>query len=160
MLRSFVLIAFFSCIFVPAAFGQKTVQEDHVLRTLIKRMTDAQIAYDPKTLDSIFTSDYIEISPVGEFDERAKVLGFYKPELKPDAAKMSSSVAAADFSFRHYNGWAIVITRLNFTIVAEGKTLPPRSMRAMVVCRKEGGEWKIASVQYTGIRPPAPPKTS
>jgi len=50
-----------------------------------------------------------------------------------------------------------VIVRLNYTFTSDGKTLPPRSMRAMIVCRKEKGAWKIASAQYTGIRPPQIP---
>ena len=29
-----------------------------------------------------------------------------------------------------------------------------RSMRATFVCRSENGGWKIASSQYTGVRPP------
>jgi uncharacterized protein (TIGR02246 family) len=134
------------------AFAQ--TKDDESLKSLVKQMTDAQTAYDAATLDKIFASDYIEISPVGEFDPREKVLGFYKPELKPPAGKMSATTEATDFSIRNYGKFAIVITRLNYTITSEGKTLPPRSIRAMIVCRKENGAWKIASTQYTGIRPP------
>lgn len=119
-------------------------------------MTDAQMSYQPEALDKIFAADYIEISPVGEFDPREKVLGFYKPEMKPDSSKMTATVEATDFSIRHYDKFAIVITRLNYTRTAGGKTLPPVSMRATIVCRKEKGEWKIVSAQYTGIRPPQP----
>ena len=151
----FLLLSIFSC---SLAFAQTQGKEDAKLMALVKEMTDAQRNYQPEALDKIFTSDYIEISPIGEFDPREKVLGFYKPEAKPDASKMSATVEATDFSIRNYDKFAIVITRLNFTRTVEGKTLPPISMRATVVCRKEKGEWKIASVQYTGIRPPQPPK--
>lgn len=135
-----------------AAFAQ--TKDDEALKSLVKQMTDAQSAYNTDALDKIFTADYIEISPVGEFDTREKVLGFYKPELKPPAGKMSATTEAAEFSIRNYDKFAIVITRLNYTITSDGKTLPPRSIRAMIVCRKEKGTWKIASAQYTGIRPP------
>ena len=121
-------------------------------------MTDAQIAYDPGTLDKIFTSDYIEISPLGEFDPREKVLGFYKPEEKPDASRMSVSLEVTDFSIRNYGSFAVVIAQFNYSTVMEGKPMPPRKLRATIVCRKEKGDWKIASAQYTGIRPPQPPK--
>jgi ketosteroid isomerase-like protein len=129
--------------------------DDAAFRALIKQMTDAQIAYEPGVLDKIYTADYIEISPAGEFDPRDKVLGFYKPESRPDPAKVSVSVDASEFSVRNYGKTAIVITKLTFSMTMEGKQAPPRSMRAMVVFRKDGGTWKIASVQYTGIRPPA-----
>ena len=136
-----------------SAFAQ--TKEDDALKSLVKQMTDAQAAYDAAALDKIFTADYIEISPVGEFDPREKVLGFYKPELKPPADKMTASTEATDFSIRVYEKFAVVIARLNYTITSDGKQMPPRSMRATFVCRKEKGAWKIASAQYTGIRPPS-----
>ena len=142
------------------AFAQTQNKEDAKLTALVRQMTDAQMSYQPEALDKIFSADYIEISPIGEFDPREKVLGFYKPEAKPDPSKMTASVEATDFSIRSYDKFAIVITRLNFTRTVEGKTLPPISLRATIVCRKEKGEWKIASVQYTGIRPPQPAKKS
>lgn len=134
-------------------------KEDDALKSLVKQMTDAQANYDAATLDKIFTADYIEISPVGEFDPREKVLGFYKPELKQPAAKMSATTEATEFSIRVYDKFAVIITRLNYTITSEGKPLPPRSMRATIVCKKEKGAWKIASAQYTGIRPSQPAKS-
>jgi uncharacterized protein (TIGR02246 family) len=152
-LKVFIFLLLFSGISV---FAQS--KDDAALKSLVKQMTDAQTAYDAAALDKIFAADYIEISPVGEFDPREKVLGFYKPEAKPDASKMSATVEATDFSIRSYDKFAIVITRLNFTRTVEGRTLPPMSMRMTIVCRKEKGEWKIASAQYTGIRPPQPPK--
>jgi uncharacterized protein (TIGR02246 family) len=135
---------------VITAFAQS--KDNESLKSLIKQLTDAQTNYDPNKLDKILTADYVEISPVGEFDPREKVLGFYKPELKPPADKMTASVEAADFSIRNYGKFAVVITRLNYTITSNGKSLPPRSIRATFVCRKEKGVWKIASAQYTGIR--------
>lgn len=152
----FIFVLLLSSISV---FAQKT-KDDESLKNLVKQMTDAQTNYQPGALDKIFTADYIEISPIGEFDTREKVLGFYKPEMKPPAEKMSASVEAIDFSIRSYGEVAVVITRLNYAITSDGKPLPPRSIRATIVCRKEKGAWKIASAQYTGIRPPqTAPKT-
>lgn len=144
---------------VLTASAQNTDKDDADLRSLVKRMTEAQINFKPNVLDDIFTPDYIEISPIGEFDERTKVLGFYKPEQLPGPAGSSTTVEADEFSIRKYGTFAIVITRLNFVITVDGKPVPPRSMRTMLVCRKLDGQWKIASVQYTGIRTPAPSKT-
>ena len=63
-------------------------------------MTDAQTNFQPDALDKILTADYIEISPLGEFDPREKVLGFYKPELKPPAGKISvNDSEATNFRF-------------------------------------------------------------
>ncbi len=133
-----------------SAFAQS--KETDALKSLVKQMTDAQTNYDANALDKILTADYIEISPIGEFDPREKVLGFYKPELKPPADKMSATKELTDFSIRNYDKFAVVIVRLNYTITSDGKQLPPRSIRATIFCRKEKGAWKIASAQYTGIR--------
>ena len=154
-LKVFIFILLFSCVSV---FAQS--KEDAALKSLVKQMTDAQTNFSPDALDKILTADYIEISPLGEFDTRDKVLGFYKPELKPPADKMSATTEATDFSIRVYDKFAVVIAKLNYAIVSEGKPLPPRSIRATYVCRRESGVWKIASAQYTGIRPPqTAPKT-
>src|ERR1044072_444020 len=82
-------VLIFILILSGCAFAQSS-KDDEALKSLVRQMTDAQAAYDAATLDKIFTADYIEISPVGEFDPREKVLGFYKPEMKPPAYKMSA----------------------------------------------------------------------
>jgi ketosteroid isomerase-like protein len=144
-----------------SAFGQSKDKEESAIVGLIKLMTEAQLKYNAGALDKIFTADYIEISPLGEFDPRDKVLGFYKPEANP-GEKFKADVEAAEISLRRYGKFAVLITQLNYKIVNDGKALPPRSMRATFVCRKEKDGWKIASAQYTGIRRAAanaPPKT-
>ncbi len=155
-LKVFIFILLFANVSV---FAQN--RDDEALKSLVKQMTAAQQSYDAAALDKILTADYIEISPVGEFDPREKVLGFYKPELKPPIDKMSATLETDEFSIRQYDKFAIVIVRLNYKITSEGKTLPPRSIRATIVCRKEKNAWKIASAQYTGIRPAqaSPPKS-
>lgn len=150
-LKVFVLLMLFSCV---SAYSQS--QNDEQLKSLVREMINAQTNFQPEVLDRILTADYIEISPVGEFDSRAKVLGFYKPELKPAAEKSTVKVEADEFSIRQYGDFAVVITRLNYTITNEGKPLSPYSIRATIVCRREKAAWKIVSAQYTGIRPPRP----
>ncbi len=152
----------FKILFVIAIFCSVSTfsqsGDEQSLKSLLKQMTDAQTAYDAATLDKIFASDFIEISPVGELDPREKVLSFYTPKAKAEAGNMSASLAVSDYSIRTYDKFAVVISKFTYSLTADGKPLPPRSMRVTTVFRKEKGEWKIASAQYTGIRPPAPPK--
>lgn len=145
-------------IFLTSSFAFAQTKDEAELTKLVNKMVAAQMNYDAAALDAVFTADYIEISPVGEFDPRDKVLGFYKAELKPDPAKVSTKSDASEWSIRVRDKSAVVILRLDYTITADGKTMPPRGMRVMLVCAKEKGVWKIASAQYTGIRPPQPPK--
>lgn len=156
--RSLILAITFASIGVVSVFTQTQSKDETALKSLIKQMTDAQAAYDAAVLDRIFASDYIEISPAGEFDPREKVLGFYTPKAKAEAGNANVSLDISEYSFRQYDKFAVVIAKFTYTITADGKAMPPRSMRAMIVFRKEKGEWKIASAQYTGIRPPTPPK--
>lgn len=150
-----ILILILTTLFAAGAFAQAG-NDGPAIQALVKRLVTAQTEYDQKSLDAILTSDYIEISPIGEFDPRDKVLGFYKPELRPDPTKVTASVDVTDHSIRTYGNFAIVIVKLNYSVTAEGKSLPPRSIRTTLVMRKEKGEWKIASAQYTGIRAAAP----
>lgn len=145
-------------ILLTSSFAFAQTKDEAELTKLVNKMVAAQMNYDAAALDAVFTADYIEISPVGEFDTRDKVLGFYKPELKPDPAKVLTKSDASEWSIRVRDKSAVVILRLDYTITADGKTMPPRGIRVMLVCAKEKGVWKIASAQYTGIRPPQPPK--
>lgn len=146
------IFLFLLLVLCVSTFAQ--TKSDGVLKSLVNKMLDAQINFQPDTLNKILTADYIEISPAGEFDPREKVLGFYKPELKLSTDKTMVKVEAAEFSIREYKDFAIVITRLNYTIKHEEDPPAMLYIRATIICRKEDSDWKIASAQYTRIAPP------
>lgn len=148
------LLSVFALFICTTSFSAQT--EANAAKALIDRMTTAQAAYDPKTLDAIFTSDFIEISPAGEFDPRAKVLDFYKPENSAKAAGISVAVDEDIRSARFYGDTAVVIAELTFNMSRNGTAMPARKMMLTAVLRKEKKEWKIASAQYTAVRPPTP----
>lgn len=142
------------------AGAQSTNKTEPAIISVINQLTTAQTAYDAKALDKILAADYIEISPLGEFDPRAKVLGFYSPEAKTAAGNMSASVKVVEPSIRSYGKFAVAIVKVDYVMTNEGKPLPPRSIRATFLLKKEGKSWKIASAQYTGIRPAQPPRAN
>lgn len=138
--------------------SQTSADTETRLRSLVDRLAAAQLAYDAPAMDGLLTADYIEISPAGEFDPRAKVLGFYTPEAK---AKNGGAAVTIDRSFpsvRVYGDTAVVISKFTYKINANGKELPPRDMMVTLVCRREKGSWKVASAQYTGVRPAVKPQ--
>ncbi|MEQ1765717.1 MAG: nuclear transport factor 2 family protein [Pyrinomonadaceae bacterium] len=136
-------------------------KDETAIRIAIDTMTTAQSAYDAAALDRLFTSDFIEISPIGEFDPRAKVLSFYTPTEKEKSGGFDIAVAEEFRSTRVYGDTAVAIVELTFAMSKDGKTMPARKMMATVVLRKERGSWKIASSQYTGIRQtPAQPASA
>jgi ketosteroid isomerase-like protein len=149
------------CCVVPSpmmAQGFKFKVEEEI-NTLLRQFTEAQKNYDAGKLDEILAADYVEISPAGEVDPRAKVLGFYAPEKKSERGGELVSYGLDEITTRIYGDTAIVVARLPFTMKTPDGQSMSRALRCTFVCRKTRGKWRIASAQYTGIRPPAPAKS-
>ena len=158
MISKFILSALLLAFSAAGAAAQNSADTETRLRSLVDRLAAAQIAYDAPALDGLLTADYIEISPVGEFDPRAKVLGFYTPEAKAKNGGAAVTIERSFPSIRVYGDTAVVISKFTYKINAGGKDLPPRDMMVTLVCRREKGSWKVASAQYTGVRPSAKPQ--
>ena len=143
---------------IPAQNRSNQNSDEQALSDLVRQMATAQTNFDPATLNKIYASDYIEVSPIGEVDAREKAIGFYKIEANSDGDKMKMVVTADEFSIRLYKDFAVVIARLTFAQTGSATPArPPVSFRTTIVCRKEKGAWKIGSVQATGIRLPRTP---
>ncbi len=160
MRRNFALLFLLILFAAFTAAAQNNAKDEAALKTLVDQLTTAQAEYDPAALDRIFTADYIEISPAGEFDPREKVLTFYTPEWKAKSGGMTINIEEKYPSIRIYGPTAVVITEMVYTLTKDGQTRPGPKIMATIVARKEKGGWKIASAQYTGIRPPNAPKPS
>jgi uncharacterized protein (TIGR02246 family) len=132
------------------------------LKTLVQQMVDAQRKFDQAALNNILAPDYIEISPVGEFDSREKVIGFYDPKANEGKTDSLTTAAVDEYDIRIYGETAVVIARITYApkAVENQPARPPIGMRITIVCRKNKGKWQIASTQYTGIRPPRPQQQS
>ena len=160
MKRNFLLLVLLILSAALAAIAQSNSKDEEALKGLVDQLTTAQAEYDAAVLDRIFTTDYIEISPAGEFDPRAKVLTFYTPEWKAKSGGVAITIEEKYPSVRIYGPTAVVITEMVYTLSKDGQSRPGPRIMATIVARKEMGVWKIASAQYTGIKPPTPPKPS
>ncbi|HUQ87975.1 MAG TPA: nuclear transport factor 2 family protein [Vicinamibacterales bacterium] len=120
--------------------------------SVVQQLADAQRTFDQAALERLLAPDYIEVSPVGDVDDRAKVIGFYSAEAKTKAPPVSS-IAIDETTVRIYGDHAVVIARQTMNISAGG-TNRPVVMRTTSHLRKIGGVWKISSMQYTGVRSP------
>ncbi|MBC3832197.1 nuclear transport factor 2 family protein [Undibacterium amnicola] len=114
---------------------------------LVQKHVQAQANFDQKTLDAITHSQYIEVSPAGEVDERAKMLGFYAIENK----KQVPVVEVLEPVFREVAEGKLVIAKLRYKMQA-GEQTRQFSIRASYMLCKEKADWKVCSAQYTGIR--------
>ena len=145
----------FACgLSLALALGPQTVSP-HAgeLSSLVTQFVAAQTAFDAKALDRLLARDYLEVSPLGEVDPRDKVLGFYDPAQKPPASVMTTTANVDEVSVREHGDTAIVVARFNYAMTSKGEAMPPRSIRATLVCLREVGAWRVASAQYTSIRP-------
>jgi ketosteroid isomerase-like protein len=154
------LLLLILCGLAPAAAQMKGAQgaDEQSLTALIKQAVNAQASFDASVLERIYASDYLEVSPLGEIDLREKAIGFYKPQAG-GSSQPKAVVSADEFQTRSYGDVAVVVSRVTFS--PDGITTPQRppiSFRATYVCRKEKGQWKISSVQVTGIRPMPKPQ--
>jgi len=164
MRRLVVCCAFLLLSCVPSQ-GSPTPREgfkfkvEEEINTLLRRFTEAQKNYDARVLDEILAPDYVELSPLGEVDPRAKVIAFYAPEKKNERGGELVSYGLDEMTTRIYGDTAIIVARLPFTLKTPDGQTSSRALRCTIVCRKMRGKWRIASAQYTGIRPPAPAKS-
>jgi uncharacterized protein (TIGR02246 family) len=135
----------------PPVQGFKFKVEEEI-NALLRQLVEAQKNYDAGKLDEILAPDYVEISPAGEVDPRAKVLSFYAPEKKSARQGELVSYELDEITSRIYGDTAIIVARLPFTMKTPDGQSMSRAFRCTFVCRKTRGKWRIASAQYTSIR--------
>lgn len=130
--------------------AQEAAPQQQLLK-LVQAYTEAQRDFEPSKIDAIVTRDFYEVSPIGEVDPREKVLGFYLPANKREAPTMEVS----EPSIQVFGNTGTILVKLSgsATVNAEKRNF---AFRAGYVAVNEGGKWKLASAQYTGIRPPKP----
>ncbi|WP_448661681.1 nuclear transport factor 2 family protein [Sphingomonas sp. CJ20] len=121
---------------------------------LVTDFLDAEHRFDQPRLAALTTPDYAEVSPLGELDLHDAFLGFYAADKRGPAPEVS----VCEPLVRRYGDTASVIARLSLDLPApEGQ--PPRavSIRVSFLAVRSGPAWKMASAQFTPIRPKGPP---
>ena len=147
---------------VPAGSAGAQPPDDPADAVLLQRanaLVAAQLAFDQPALEGLLAADYLEVSPVGDVDTRDEVIGFYSAEAKSRAAAGPTPIDAVldDVQVRVDDDAATLIARETIRMPSPDG---PRAiaMRVQFQFRLINGEWRIATTQYTGIRPPAPSK--
>lgn len=152
-LATAALVATLSLAPLPSIAAEPAAEQP--LLDAARAMFDAQSKFDRPALDAILAPDYVEISPIGDVDERAEVLSFYTPEAKAqmNAAGMELvSTAMAEPRVRIYGDQAIVVSKNIATLRVNGAE-QQRLARVLFHFRKLGGKWLLQSSQFTWIRP-------
>jgi len=123
-----------------------------------RRYFDAVRRNDAAALDALLAQDYVEVSPLGQVDKRAQVIGFYRVAAKAQTGQASelAEVAVDELSVRVYGDVAVAIAGESFKMNVAGK-LVARPMRSTLIWRRTDGAWKLVSSHHTTIRPPIDP---
>jgi len=143
-------------LFSFSAFSQSKTDRE-VIAVAVQAVT-AQENYDPATLENIYASDYIEISPKGEIDLRDKAIGFYKVTDVEKAKTQTPKYILDEFNVRKYKDHAIVITRFSVGSKTDKERKPTAVGLVVYSLRKEKNVWKIYSAQFTPFPPPPRPQ--
>ena len=129
--------------------GANAAPSDSELVALVQRYAQAQSDFDQASLRATTAENFVEISPVGEVDQREKMLSFYAPEQK----RPSPQLRVDEPAVRIFGDTALVSARLSYSLSQDGATRT-FAMRAGYVARFVDNRWLLVSAQYTGIRSP------
>jgi len=138
-----------ACLSITAAHAATPEQS---VSELVQRFTTAQGTFDRAALEALTAENYIEISPLGEVDPRAKMLSSY---VKHDD-KQLPTISVDEITPRVLGNTAIVLAKVSYVMTVGGQTRTA-SLRSSFVAQQQDGAWKLVSAQYTPIRPPAAP---
>lgn len=153
-MKNAILFSVLIVLLSVSAFAQSKKDEEVI--AVAKRAAMAQENYDPATLEQIYASDYIEISPKGEIDMRDKAIGFYKVDDVAAAKAKTPKYILDEFQVRNYKDHAIVISRFSIGSKTDTERKPTAVGLVLYSLRKEKNAWKIYSAQFTPF--PQPPR--
>nr|WP_295381157.1 nuclear transport factor 2 family protein [Pseudoxanthomonas sp.] len=128
--------------------------DDAALRTIAQSVLDAQIRFDVPALDEVLAPDYVEISPVGDVDTRAEVLGFYAPEARAQMLAKGVEPVSATLGEPqvHIDGNHARLIALNTATLRIQGAEQQKQLRTVFEFRREGATWKLASATYVPYR--------
>jgi uncharacterized protein (TIGR02246 family) len=151
---------FASLLVLMATFGQaaqpaRPAPPADSVSAQVRRYFDAVKRNDAAALEDLLAEDYVEVSPLGQVDRRAQVLGFYRLAANAQTGQASelAGVTIDELSVRVYGDVAVAIAGETFTMNVGGKPVA-RPMRSTLVWHKAGNAWKLVSSHHTTVRPP------
>lgn len=148
-----LVLSLFTASALPAAAF--AADDDAALRAVAQSVLDAQIRFDVPALEKVLAPDYVEVSPVGDVDSRAEVLGFYAPQAREQMlAKGVEPVSATLGDPRiHIDGDHARLIALNTATLRIQGAEQRKQLRTVFEFRREGAVWKLASATYVPVRP-------
>jgi len=116
------------------------------IKSTLTIYANAVISYDVSTLDRLLAKDYLEVSPLGEVDEREKVLSFYRvpqDQRGPSPTKLELSDWIIRFPEK---STAVVVFREDLEVA--GRKM---SFRVTSVLHQKGSQWQLVANHVNGL---------
>lgn len=131
----------------PPRQAAKAIRDKEFL-ALPEAYLAAQRNFDVAALSALTASNFVEISPVGEVDNREKMLSFYAPDKKRPAPAMR---------YEQVHAWkngasGTIIGKVIYTIMPPGGEARTSELTAAFQLHKSKGKWKLVAAQYTPVR--------
>ncbi len=129
--------------------------EKYAVAMVLTRFVHAQADYDQSVIEALLSSDYAEISPLGQVDTRSDVIGFYSKEIAEQAAvaKTSQMAELSDIIIEVIKDLSLV--RAKEVVVAEKDGVQHSiAFRVSFILQRSTNGWLIKAAQYTPIREP------
>ncbi|GGF85789.1 nuclear transport factor 2 family protein [Alteromonas lipolytica] len=133
---------------VVSWLARATSISEQTALALVNQQLQAQANFDAGVLEQILADTYTEVSPVGEIDPRAKVIGFYDASNK----RPGPTVALEDVNVRLFGDIAVVIARAVFSLTLPDNEQRVFSMTGTWVVQAEKQKAVILSSQFTPVR--------
>lgn len=138
-----------SALLAFALLAAPSAADTAAIGALVDRFNAARRTFAEADLAATLAPDYEEISPVGDVDDRAKVLGFYRADQRQPAPPMRGSE-------RHIvvrGSTGIGTERQTITLPRPDGTTATRSIRVRYVAIRGAAGWQLVSTHYTPIPP-------
>lgn len=134
-----------ACLAVVRALSSSDAQVRATLESYVK----AVVQYDVPELDRLFDQSYLEVSPLGEVDQREKVLGFYR--VPADQRGPTPNAYSIDELLVRYPAKDVSVAVFREDIAVGDHKM---SFRFTTLLKQSTNGWRLVSNHVNGIRKP------
>lgn len=136
----------------PSAVNAAGPTPSQLAEQAATQYVQATVTFDRAALEKLLAQTYQEISPIGEVDSRARVLGFYPATAKGNTPDVRAELSEWQ-SQTLQPGLVLSTAKLTYHFLKASRT---RDLRVQFVSTEIEGRWQLVSSQYTPIQPKKP----
>lgn len=131
----------------PASADRPVATAEQTIEQLERKLNDALSVVDVSTIDTIWSDDFVFVTPAGQIADKARRMAGLKPR-DPSGPALVSTID--DMQIRIYGTAAVAIVKTTWRGVIDGKEIvdPYAATHVWILA---GGRWKLVSAQVAHI---------